>query len=369
MKIVTLHDVVGAGALPDETDALVQAEAVAIALRSLGHATIDEAATLDLESLAARLRIAAPDLVFNLVESLSGHGRLIHLVPALLDSLELPYTGAPSDAIFATSNKLIAKQMLTGAGIPTPEWTTPDHRSDRAFRPGRYILKSVWEHASRGLDDDSIIEADSPETLHTALVDQADRLAGSGFAERFIEGREFNLAMLASVERSSTSSGAPAVPEVLPPAEIVFEGYGTGRARIVNYRAKWDASSFEFHHTPRRYDFPPSDDRLLAELKDLALRCWRLFNLRGYARVDFRVETSAADSACAPASDSASASGGRPWVLEVNANPCLSPDAGFAAALERARIPFAAAIRRIIGDVTVRKTALDGPGCKALRTP
>ena len=72
---------------------------------------------------------------------------------------------------------------------------------------------------------------------------------------------------------------------------------------------------------------------MLLRLKDLALRCWQVFDLRGYARVDFRID-----------------SAGKPWVLEVNTNPCLSPDGGFYAALERSGLTFIQAIERIIRD-------------------
>ena len=84
-------------------------------------------------------------------------------------------------------------------------------------------------------------------------------------------------------------------------------------------------------HTPRRFDFAAADLPLLTRLKDIARNCWRAFGLRGYVRVDFRIDAT-----------------GRPFVLELNANPCLSPDAGFAAALSRAGIPFVAAIGRIV---------------------
>jgi D-alanine-D-alanine ligase len=124
---------------------------------------------------------------------------------------------------------------------------------------------------------------------------------------------------------------------VLPPAEILFEGYADQALKIVGYRAKWDSDSYEFHHTPRRFDFPPEDAALLARLRDLALQCWRLFGLNGYARVDFRIDAA-----------------GRPWILEINANPCLSPDAGFAAALDAAGISYAAAIDCIIADAQRR---------------
>jgi D-alanine-D-alanine ligase len=126
---------------------------------------------------------------------------------------------------------------------------------------------------------------------------------------------------------------------VLAPAEIIFEGYAENRLRIVGYRAKWDAASFEFNHTPRRFDFPPQEAPLLAELRSLALRCWQLFGLNGYARVDVRVDAD-----------------GQPWILEINANPCLSPDAGFAAALDASGIPFTDAVARILADAR-RRTA------------
>ena len=133
------------------------------------------------------------------------------------------------------------------------------------------------------------------------------RLGRACYAEQYIDGREFNLSVLAS----------PQGPQVLPPAEIDFSGFPPGKPRLVGYRAKWEEGSFEFQHTPRRFDFPAEDGPLLDRLRDLALGSWRVFGLRGYGRVDFRVDEA-----------------GHPWVLETNTNPCLSPDAGFYAALQ-----------------------------------
>jgi len=124
---------------------------------------------------------------------------------------------------------------------------------------------------------------------------------------------------------------------VLPPAEIIFEGFGADQPKIVDYRAKWDAASYEYHHTPRCFDFAADDAPLIDRLKALALSCWELFDLGGYARVDFRVD-----------------SAGRPWVLEINANPCIAPDAGFAAAIERAGLTYDQAVERIIGAARTR---------------
>jgi D-alanine-D-alanine ligase len=120
---------------------------------------------------------------------------------------------------------------------------------------------------------------------------------------------------------------------VLPPAEIDFVDYAPDKPKVVGYRAKWDADSFEYHHTPRRFDFPAEDASLLRQLTAIAKDCWRILGVRGYVRVDFRLDRD-----------------GKPWVLEVNANPCLSPDAGFFAAAQRAGLGFEQVIERILAD-------------------
>ncbi len=339
MRVVIAHNAVDEGDAPDERDVLAQAETVQAALHALGHDPRILPCSLDLSELKYRLAELRPDLVFNIVESLDGTGRLIHVIPSLLDALAVAYTGACAEAMFFTSNKILAKQCLAAAGLPTPAWVgpfpaggpglppTPAARADSAEGP--WIVKSVWEHASIGLEEERVTLCDSTDTAAAQLQQRAARLGGTCFAERFIDGREFNLALLAS------SAG----PRVLGPAEILFEGYAENRLRIVGYRAKWDTASFEFNHTPRRFDFPPEDAALIAELCALALQCWRLFGLNGYARVDFRVDA-----------------GGHPWILEINANPCLSADAGFAAALDASGLSFTGAVARILADAH-RRTA------------
>jgi len=148
-----------------------------------------------------------------------------------------------------------------------------------------------------------------------------EALGGACLAEAYIAGRELNLSLL---------DGADG-PELLPPAEIRFDAYPPGKVRVVGYRSKWEEGTFEFANTPRTFEFPAQDAPLLAHLKELALQCWKLFGLRGYARVDFRVDGE-----------------GRPWILEVNANPCLSPDAGFYAATLQAGLTFPDVLCRIL---------------------
>lgn len=329
MRLAVVHHAVPPEAPADEQDVLDQAAAVASALRQLGHEVVTLPCSLDLGHMRRELRTRGIEAVFNLVESLDGTGRLIHLFPYLLDAMGLPYTGANALSQLTTSHKVMAKGRLRTAGIATPDWVGPFPRDGSGIeaegtsgegQKGVWIIKSLWEHASVGLDAASIVNGTRKNVL-SLLPERADRLGGACFAERFVEGREFNLSLLAG----------PEGPQVLPPAEILFEDFAPDAPRVVDYQAKWDPASHAYHHTPRRFDLPPDDGPLLRALRETALRCWDLFSLRGYARVDFRVDRQ-----------------GRPWVLEINANPCLSPDAGFAAALAQAGISFLEAVGRIV---------------------
>jgi D-alanine-D-alanine ligase len=314
-KVVVLHDAAAANGAADAADVLAEAAYVSRGLESLGYEPVTVPVTLDLAALESTLRLVKPRMAFNLVESVAGRGDLIHVVPSLLESLQMPFTGCSALAQWRTSNKLTAKRRLADNGISTPEIFLSG--SEKPKR-GPWIVKSVWEHASLGLDEDSVVADDGAVSAVIARRERAH--GGHWFAERFVAGRELNVAFLAGGDE----------PSVLPVAEIRFEGFPDGKPHIVGYAAKWDPTSPEYAGTVRSFAVEP---RLRAAAVKIALECWELFELSGYARVDFRVDDR-----------------GRPWVLEINANPCLSPDAGFAAMLDAARVPFADALARVIAD-------------------
>ena len=326
MNTIILYDKIAEKSSdPDHRDVLEQVRAVGEVLGALGYTPVELGLTVDLSAIEKALKTLGPAFAFNLVESLAGSGRLIHLVPAVLEFYGISYTGAPADALYQTSNKAVSKRLLEGSRLPTPEaFFQEDGLNGSIPRKGdSYIIKSVWEHASIGIEDDSVVAVHDREQLYQAMAVRRKALGGSCFAERYIQGREFNLSLLTS----------PEGPVLLPPAEIRFDHYPPEKRKIVGYRAKWDTDSFEYHHTPRSFEFPPEDGPLLKRMGELAVKCWNLFGIRGYARVDFRVDQE-----------------NRPWILEVNANPCLSPDAGFAAAASRAGLSFRDVIERIVAD-------------------
>lgn len=354
MRVAVIHNALN-GMRPDQEDTLVQARAVHEALLSLGIDSSVLSMSLDLEAARRELQALAPDAIFNLVEELADDIRLVPLAPALFEHLHLPFTGSDAQALTLSGDKVLCKRILESAGIASPAWVLPDgicggacevadvaldparhtRQSTRSFIPGRYICKSVHEHASLGLDDDCIVDANCVCDVTGRLALCMQRHGGQWFAEQYVDGREFNIAIIAGV--------GGAEPVVLPYAEIEFRDFGPDRPKIVGYAAKWDEDAFECVNTVRRFDFPASDAPLLEALQKATTACWHAFGLAGYARIDFRVGGDG--SALAPYI---------PYVIDVNANPCIAPDAGLAAAAQRAGLDYATLIRRMVDDARFR---------------
>ncbi len=318
-RVVILINKPRPGAAGDELDVLTQAKAVEAALEEMGYSYLRIPMGTDLDKTRKQIEKASPDLVFNLVESIGGKGSLIHFAPALLESMQIPFTGSGSFPMYQTTDKIRAKKLMRMNGIPTPDWyllpcqQIPDRRKT-------YILKPVSEDGSVGIGDESVIRGVdlSPELLNR-------KKGGEFFLEEYLTGREFNLSVLGGKEG----------PEVLPPAEMIYQDYPAGKPRILGYAAKWKEDSFEYRHSVRRFDLEKEDLLLAGALSNISLQCWQVFETRGYVRVDFRLDEL-----------------GRPQVIEINANPCISPDAGFPAACMQAGIGYTDMIRRILTDVS-----------------
>lgn len=339
MRMAIVYNSVADEAGLEEQDTLRQAAHVESLARALGHeplclAVPTEAGILHLaEALARVLPASGAVLAFNLVESVDGSCRGAHQIPALLEEQGLACTGSDGAALLCSTNKLLAKHFLTRALLPHPEAVSLETMLRAGGRmPDAYILKSVWEHSSLGLNKDSVLQDPEPHELWEALAQRRALHGGDWFAERYIPGREFNLSLL------EFEGGV----QVLPPAEILFTDWEPGRPKIVDYGAKWLAGDPAFENTPRNFRFSEADEHLLQVLATQALLCWDAFDLSGYARVDFRVDEA-----------------GQPWIIDVNANPCLAPDAGFAAALQQAGITPARALQRIL-EAALRRGAARG---------
>ncbi len=304
-------------ALPDELDVLDQVNFIESALKALGYNVNRMGITDDFMNEIAHIADEGFEFIFNLVESVGNNAEILYFIPALLNMHHLPYTGCPVEATFVTASKVLARRFMKANGIPVAGGYKVSEAS--GLVPGRkYILKPVWEDGSLGITEESVFTFNG--TVPEILDDKNDN---HWFIEDFIDGREFNVSVKAG----------PDGPEILPPAEMLFIDYPDDVPRIVSYKAKWVQDTFQFDNSCRRF---PNDlsDRLMQNIKDAVIACWHTFGLKGYARVDMRTD---ADE--------------NVYVLEVNANPCISPDSGFISAAVHAGYSHEDIISHIINDL------------------
>jgi D-alanine-D-alanine ligase len=308
----------GESALADELDVLDQVAHIEKHLIDLGISVYRKGITERFMAEIGTLATEKPDFVFNLVESINNKGELNYFVPALLNLNSIPYSGNPLEAIFLTSNKTLSSRMMKNAGINNPESYLPSQF--KLLKPGKkYIVKPIWEDGSLGITDESVFECKK------GFEEKLKRLDDSHwFIEDFIDGREFNISVLAGNDG----------PEVLPPAEIVFVNFDDSKPKIIDFKAKWVMDSFEYINTVRKFPGKKLNSRLEIKLKEAAISCWHLFGLKGYARVDVRTD-----------------SNDNVFIIEINGNPCISPDGGFVAATKEAGYPFTEVLQRIVNDL------------------
>ncbi len=317
-----------------EAGVLAEVQAVSEALDALkiAHRAVGVRQFADLPAV---LSAADESVVFNLIEGFwSDPGQAVH-IPTVVASFGKACTGNDTQGMLLSLDKWLSKTLLAAAGLPTPKGLlVPPGRSipAKGLFDGPWIVKPVQTDASEGIDKTSVVHARG-KALQGAVRRIHDRFGQSALIEQFIEGRELNISVI------SRKGDA----EVLPPAEIDFIAFEAGRPRIVGYEAKWLEDSFEFIHTPRIIP-APLPKRLTQEIRDLAIAACRTLSCLDYCRVDFRLDKN-----------------DRPCILEVNANPDISPDAGFAAALTAAGISYKSFVKLCIDNAVRRlKDSLKG---------
>ena len=307
---IILHNPVSDASRQDELDVLDQVDLIAETLSMLGYSSKSLEFTLNSSALYKLLKDNPVSVVFNLVETINDSGRFSFVAAAMLELFKVSFTGSGAEAIFLTTDKLVCKTMLIFNNIKTPAWARDLAEVDPDVI---YLIKPISEDGSVGIDDAQLYSGK-----------ELKKIPEGYFAEAYIHGREFNISIIAG-EKSF---------QVLPPAEMCFsKEFYTNKPRILGYNAKWDEHSMEYQNTTRSFQFKESDQILYSELKEIAGKCWRIFGLRGYARVDIRVGDD-----------------GLPQVIEINANPCIAPDSGFIAACHEAGLNNIEIIKRIIHD-------------------
>jgi D-alanine-D-alanine ligase len=309
MKIGILFD--GASATAPDQLITSTVDAVAAELASEGNEIV-RLPILDDAKWIEKLRRARVDLAFNLCESIDGIAAKEPPVISVLELLGLPYSGSSSWTTSLSLRKHVVNGALERAGLPVPKFAIVRRGGAIPSVGFPAICKPAAEDASIGVEQRSVVRTTRQLTERVdAMLERWDEV----LVQRYIEGREVNVGILGDA--------------VLPIAEIDFGRMPKGMWRIVTYRSKWETGSDEdLGSAPRCPARLPAG--VAAQLRRTALAAWRLVGGAGYGRVDLRIDER-----------------GRPWILEVNANPDLAPDAGLARMARVAGIEYGALVRRI----------------------
>ncbi len=285
------------------------AKEVLTAVTELGYSTFVIPLQKSFMHFSQRVKTLNADVLINLCEAFLGKPQLEANVAAALELLGVPFTGNDSRTLALCLNKFKTKAVLKSSGLPTASAVLVESPDQKVDLPFPLIVKPNTEDASLGIGPDSVVRDD--ESLRRQLAHINDVFGEPALVEAFIEGREFNVAVFDAEK-----------PEALPVSEIDFAGMPEGQPNICGYAAKWLPDDVLFKSTP---PVCPAqiEDGLRAKLQETAVKAFCACSCRDYARVDFRVDKK-----------------GRPFILEVNPNPDISLNAGYARGLAAGGIEY-----------------------------
>jgi len=306
-------------------DVIKVASALADALNHEGNVAEPVAVTgnkLDFLSVLERRR---PDLVVNLCESLNADARGEMAIPCLLDLMGIPFTGSGALSLGLALHKNKAKELLRARGVSSPEFAVVERVEDlaRVEVPFPAIVKPAREDASIGIDFDSVVH--DRTQLARAVLHVMQTFAQPALVERYIAGREIYVPLLGNRPRGH-----------LPLTEITFGAAFIGKPHIVSYKAKWEPDSPECKDSrSSRCEIDPVTE---ARLVKTATAAFDALDCRDYGRVDLRLSDE-----------------GEPFVIDINPNCDLHPDAGFAKAARAAGMDYRALATRLV-EIALERT-------------
>lgn len=287
---------------------------------------LEAAAIAVRRDVAAAVRGLDPrdTVIFNWCEGLDGEPNAYSAVPPVLESLGFAYTGADAWALEATQDKAVTKKLLLENKIPTPVSKLYDRPVINGWRRYPALVKPANEHCSFGITRDAVV--DTPQQLKQRIQYVLDTWKCPALVEDFIDGTEYNVSIW----------GAGNDVQVLPISAITFEAFPDYHDRVVSFDAKWNPESEAYRLTG--VQCPALLEPVLKRrIEKVGLATYRALRLRDYARVDMRVRNSV------------------PYLLDVNANPDITMEGGFARSARAAGFDYGQAVTRILSFAALRR--------------
>lgn len=295
-------------------------------IRTNGYQFFVMAVRNEIEPVIHWLQDLQPDVVFNLCESVYGDSCKEMNIPSLLELLRIPYTGSPPLTLGLCQDKGKVKDILSSQGLLTPWYKVLDHEIE-ALNEQMFpmIVKPLHEDGSLGISRESVVY--DHEALNRQIRYVIDKYQQPALVEEYIEGRELNVGMV-------EMNGA-VVP--LPISEIDYSEFPEGVPKICGYEAKWVEESIEYQKS-KPICPAPLEGVVQKQVEDLAIKAFKLFGCRDYARVDMRIDRK-----------------GSIYILEVNPNPDISPPSGMARAIRVQGMSYSEFIGKVIESALLRR--------------
>jgi D-alanine-D-alanine ligase len=329
VKILVLFDMhrpIG----PDETFSLrslrteegkpMEADVLAC-LRKLGHDVETLAVFDEVKAVFDKIELFKPDVVFNLCETFFSDRSHEPNIPALLELMRVPYTGAGPDALMLCKDKALAKKLLAFHRIRVARFVVSS-RERPLRRLGRFsypaFVKPVGEEASDGIALASLAKCEEEAIERARFLHE--RFESDALIEEYIDGRELYLGVLGNKRLT-----------VFPPREIFFgQPPDDDAPRFATAKAKWD-DAYRKKWKIRNGPAGPLAATVERKLAELARRVYRILHIRGVGRIDVRLT---------PQDEVV--------VMEANPNPALAKEDDFAQAAAQVGIDYEALIRKML---------------------
>ena len=288
-------------------------------LRELGHEVQPLGVQYELLPIRDAVEQFKPHVVFNLLEEFHGEVLYDQNVVSLLELLKVSYTGCNPRGMIISRGKALSKKLLAYHRIRVPDFAVfPIGR--KVKRPPRLvfplIVKSLIEHASVGIAQASVVDSDEKLTERVRFIHE--RVGTDAIAEQFIEGRELYVSVIGN-ERLAA----------YPAWELVAEKRADDAPLIATAKVKHDIE-YQARHG---IDIRAADlvREQAAKLAHVAKRIYKILELTGYARIDFRL-----------------GGDGQFYFLEANPNPEIAEREEFASAAKAAGVSYPMLLQRIV---------------------
>ena len=298
------------------------------ALRNLGHNVSVLGSMGNIEEAIVQLKELEPDLIFNLTEHLGGDRKFDKNIAALLEMLEMPFTGAGSTGLLLSRDKSLCKQLLSLHRIRVPRFVLlPQNKTIRLPKMLHFplVVKPAFEDSSEGISNASIVWKE--DTLKERATFVHERWKQAAIAEEYIEGQELYVSVLGNKRLC-----------VLPIRECFFNIEDNKGPCLATYRVKWNAKYREKWDI--KFGFAELETPLIKKIEHICKKVYKVLQLQDYGRIDIRLTSDK-----------------KIYILEANSNPDLAYGEEVAESADKCGISYENLIKRIV-NIALRRFAV-----------